>query len=274
MTTPQTLLQSKLKQAQQQQLVDSVTGQPLFKPQINRTTAAYPRCTADLPVGEYLYSRRLDRKEHLQALEQREGERMRGERGKARVNKRSEAILLRLKQRRFQQVFQFLDSESTGTLDLLDVVLGGSPRFSNLSAEARKDVEGAALLKCAAEGLCAVPPSPAVLQDMQERIALLVQAHARVSRGGHEDPPAHKPTSAAVDVKQFAGLMHEVVNQTRGVPRSYLLPDVHLRDELDQPTFKPAVNGKSKSIARHRWREHAPVHEQLHQHAKAIEVRP
>jgi hypothetical protein len=161
------LVQSKLKQAQQQQLVDSVTGQPLFKPQINRTSASYPRCKADLPVGEYLYRRRLDRKEHLQELERREGDRVRSERDKGCVNKQSERILSRLKQRRFTQVFQFLDAQGTGELNLLEVVLGGSLQFSNLSAEARKDVEGAALLKCAVEGLCTVPPSPAILQDMQ-----------------------------------------------------------------------------------------------------------
>jgi hypothetical protein len=107
---------------------------------------------------------------------------------------------------------------------------------------------------------------------VQERIALLVQAHASISGADGEAPPPQQG-SACVDSEQFSKLMQEVVNQTRGVPRTYLLPDVHIRDEVEQPTFKPSINGKSMSIARHRWREDTPVHEQLHHHAKAIEVR-
>lgn len=266
---PPDVLQQKLQAEQHKQLVDKSTGQPLFQPQINRSSAAHKRYTADLPVGDYLYALHHEVSDRRRVLAQRNRTSAQRERAPF-VNPRSEAIIGRLKQRRFAQVFEFLDAQQEGALNLLNVVLGGSPRFSNLSAEIRKDVEGAALLKCHAEGLCPAPVTPSMLHDMRDRCSALVHAHSAATRteGGGET------SSEAVDMREFSQLMHEVVSQQRGVPRRYLLPDVHVRHEEEELTFRPAINGHSAELAQGRWREAGgPVYEQLHANAKVVEVR-
>ena len=265
--------------AKQRLLVDAATGRPLFQPQINRTSRSYQRCTADLPVGEYLYALSRESNAKRRANTARVTAAVRAEAAPPRVTPQSEAILSRLKERRFQQVFEFLNARSAGVVNLLDVVLGGSPRFSNLSAEIRADVEGAALLRCDAAGLCLAPVTPAVLQDMKARCAALVHAHAsttETSMCDADDGAASTAHAAAdVDMDEFAQLMHAVVSQQRGVPRKYLLPDVHVRAGVAQAhSFQPAINGHSAELAQGRWRQaDVPVYEQLHQHAKAVQVR-
>jgi hypothetical protein len=157
-------VQEGLQAAQHRLQTDPHTGQPLFRLQIIRTSAAYPRCTADLGIGDYLYARRHERDERQCELEAAERESARRERA-PHVNRRSEAMLTRLKERRFAQIFEYLD-DGSGTVDLLSVVLGSSQRIVNLSAKIRHDMEAAAVLKCHVEGVLQVPVTAEVLQNM------------------------------------------------------------------------------------------------------------
>lgn len=245
--------------------MDERTGRPLFQPQINRASAAHKRFTADLSVGDYLYARRHDTSDRQRMLQLREHHNASCMRSASLVNSRSEAILTRLKNQRFHQIFDYLDEGCTGVVNLLTMVVGDSNRFSSgvLSKEIRKDVECAALLQCQAAGLPLAPVTPELFHDAEERSAVLVQAHAN----------AACVDGVAVDAQGFARLMHSVVSQQRGVPRSYLLPDSRTRRQEAEPTFQPAINSKSMQLAQDRWHgAPGPVYQQLHDHAKSVEV--
>ena len=207
-------------------------------------------------------------------LELKEQESVDRSRSSAMVNSHSETILGELKSKRFAQVFEFL-AEKKKAMNMLDVVLGDSPRFSNLSGEIRKDVECAAVLLCHTVGLYAPPVSAAMLNDEEERTSALVLAHATAKQADAENADPERGIAAAlVSAHEFAELMHVVVNQLRGVPRKYLLPDTHVRHEQEELPFRPCINGRSAELAKGRWKDtNGPVYHQLHQHAKAVQVR-
>jgi hypothetical protein len=240
-----------------QELRDPVTGQPMFAPRTGRAPHGYKRNQGKLPVGDYLYALRpVPMAPPPQQA------------SPPRTSQRSEALLNRLKARRFEQVFEYLDAEHSGCLDLLDVAVGGSPRFASLSAEIRADVEAAALLHAVAAG--AAPPAAAAtatLTDTPARCAALVHAHAGAHAGSVPKP------ELAVDARAFQEVMHSVLVKCRGLPRAYLLPDVTIRAEDDSPTFRPQINERSAALAQRRWRDpERPVFEHLHEHAKTVQV--
>jgi hypothetical protein len=175
-----------------------------------------------------------------------------------------------LQRRRFAQVFEYLDSVHSGVLDLLAVRT--SSEFTSLSAEIWQDVEGAALVLCAERGLCSGPITAAMLQDESERRKRLMHAHTVLAERcmvGDESADL-----MMVDLQGFSDLMAEVLYRNRLPTRTYVLPDIRVQPEDAELTFQPVINDKSVEIAQQRWQERTrPVHEDLHEHAKIIQVR-
>lgn len=173
-----------------------------------------------------------------------------------------------LQRRRFEQIFNYLDPDCHRVLDLIGV--RNSSEFASLSTEIWQDVEGAALLLCAERNLCIGPITAAVLQDESERRQRLMHAHTVLAERcmvGDE--------SAVVDLEEFSDLMAEVLCRNKLPTRTYLLPDIRVQPGDEELTFQPVINDRSVEIAQQRWQERTrPVHEDLHEHAKIIQVCP
>ena len=267
-----------MQAAQQRQMTDPRTGQPLFRPQINATSAAYPRCTANMPVGDYLYAQRHDANERQRALEERERLEAQQQRATPRISERSKQVLQKLKIERFCQIFAHLDDGDAGTVDVLDVVLGGSPRFAELSAEIRADLEAAAVLHCRDWGMLQEAVTPALLQSMSDRCRALMAVHAARGAQPHQNAAqgcidGQQYATTLVDAQHFLQLMDAVVRQLH-YPRRYLLPESRLRDMVETHTFRPTINAHSAELVQARRRlEDGPVHDKLHDQHKTVKVR-
>lgn len=71
---------------------------------------------------------------------------------RARTTERSEEIFLRLKLKRFVQIFEYLDEASAGAIDLVALVRARGSRVERLDGEVLLDVEAAAALWARAHG--------------------------------------------------------------------------------------------------------------------------
>lgn len=260
-------MQAKLNRAREAPLRDA-DGTPLFTPRTGRAPVADARTATGLPVWEMLYSRRHEASERRDQLERQQQEESRRSRTAPRVNKRSETLLRGLQQRRFQQVFEFLDQQQRGALDLLETVLSDTPEFRTLSSEIRQDLEAAALLMCVARGLC---DQVGEAGGEGGQRAWLMHAHTVLA----ERCTLGEAVETLVGEEEFMELMGRVVEeQPRVPPRSYLLPDLRMNTGETDLTFQPVINDRSVEMALQRWPDRAgPVYEHLHDHAKAVQVR-
>lgn len=261
-------MQAKLSRAREAPLRDT-DGTPLFTPRTGRAPVADARTAAGVPVWEMLYSRRHEARDRRHQLERQQEEESRRSRMAPRVNKRSEILLHSLQQRRFQQIFEFLDQQQRGALDLLETVLGESPEFWALSSEIRADLEAAALLLCVELGLCGGLEERGGWEEGGQR-ARLMHAHTVLA----ERCTLGEPVEALVGEEEFMEVMARVVEAVPRVPpRTYLLPDLRMNSGEADLTFQPVINGKSVEMALQRWPDRAgPVHEHLHDHAKTVQV--
>lgn len=262
-------MQAKLSKAREAPLRDA-DGVPLFTPRTGRAPVADARTAAGVPVWEMLYSRRNEARDRRHQLERQLVDESRRSRTAPRVNKRSEVLLHNLQQRRFLQIFEFLDQPQRGTLDLLETVLSDSPEFAALSSEIRADLEAAALHLCVARGLCGAVEVGGGEDGQRAR---LMHAHTVLAeRCTLGDPVA---TETLVGEEEFQEVMARVVEAVPRVPpRTYLLPDLRMNTGEADLTFQPVINGKSVEMALQRWPDRAgPVYEHLHDHAKTVQVR-
>lgn len=262
-------VQAKLSRAREAPLRDT-DGTPLFTPRTGRAPVADARTAAGVPVWEMLYSRRHEARDRRHQLERQQEAESRRTRTAPRVNKRSEALLHGLQQRRFQQIFEFLDQQQRGALDLLETVLGDAPEFWALSSEIRADLEAAALLLCSELGLCGVVEEGGGWEEGGQR-ARLMHAHTVLA----ERCTLGEPVETLVGDEEFMEVMARVVEAVPRVPpRTYLLPDLRMNAGEADLTFQPVINGKSVEMALQRWPDRAgPVYEHLHDHAKTVQVR-
>ena len=220
-----------------------------------------------MPLCEQLYAQHLDQAGRQKAACARAKAGARAACTPTRLNERSAKILQRVKMHRFRQVFALL-AHGADELQLLDAVQGDHPAFSRLTAEVRADVEGAAVLRCAQAGLCA---ADVPLHDAAACHEALTAAHVNLQSAAANISNAAQ--CAQVNANQFADLMRHVVDTQPAAPRAYLLPDAHCRPADTMPAFKPAINSRSVALAEHRWQSRdKPVHHQLHEHAKAVQV--
>ena len=119
---------------------DLNTGREFFKPQTGRAPR-FVRNSDDVPVWDYLYGMRYefdDKKEFMAALDE---QRMSDSMDRVRITERSEKLMLKLKRRRFRQIFNYLDQSGRGRINL-----GELQGVERLDVEVRADLEHAAAL--------------------------------------------------------------------------------------------------------------------------------
>ena len=124
---------------------DLNTGREFFKPQTGRAPR-FVRNSDDVPVWDYLYGMRYefdDKKEFMAALDE---QRMSDSMDRVRITERSEKLMLKLKRRRFRQIFNYLDQSGRGRIHL-----GELQGVERLDWEVRADLEHAAALAGAEE---------------------------------------------------------------------------------------------------------------------------
>ncbi|GBG74493.1 hypothetical protein CBR_g18903 [Chara braunii] len=106
--------------------VDPETGQPFFKPVTGRAPT-FQRNTSALPIGEFLYGMRYDFDERKGFKAERARLLTDSLANKPYAGTKSQALLEKMKERRFQQIFEYLDKDQDGAvaldsadLDMLD----------------------------------------------------------------------------------------------------------------------------------------------------------
>ncbi len=120
-----------------EQPVDHATGQRWFQPKIGRKPH-FERNLAKLPIGNYLYGMRYefdDKKEFLHTMDEQIRDEM--------VNQvfttdRSEKLCNRMKARRFKELFQLLDENGDGVIDMTE--MKALPNFERFSDEIQVDL--------------------------------------------------------------------------------------------------------------------------------------
>ncbi|KAL2642929.1 hypothetical protein R1flu_010516 [Riccia fluitans] len=97
--------------------IDPVTGQELFTPVTGRKPQN-KRNTNDLPIGEFLYQLRSSLDSKKQWLAEQEAQARRDQASCHYVGPRSQKLLEGIKQRRLQQIFDYLDHDKDGLVRL------------------------------------------------------------------------------------------------------------------------------------------------------------
>ncbi|DBA68546.1 TPA: hypothetical protein ACH3X2_013610 [Trebouxia sp. C0005] len=248
--------------------VDPATGRPLFQPAIGRAPH-HRRNQHGLPVGEYLYGMRFefeDKKEYLNELSKQQFDLAATTHY---TTGRSQTLMARLKAKRFSQIFNYLDQDQAGVIDLLDLATSEEGLMDTLDPEVRADVEAAAHV------LAAHQPTPPASQDEEQGgkdadeeedpqdSGFITKMFDKVATTGL--CPSSLPTK--VTPQHFQVLMEAALALTRGVPRAYLLPSPQQRQADAQLTFRPQITQKSKKLAERRRPRKANVYDQLHKDA-------
>ncbi|DBA68524.1 TPA: hypothetical protein ACH3X2_013618 [Trebouxia sp. C0005] len=248
--------------------VDPATGRPLFQPAIGRAPH-HRRNQHGLPVGEYLYGMRFefeDKKEYLNELSKQQFDLAATTHY---TTGRSQTLMARLKAKRFSQIFNYLDQDQAGVIDLLDLATSEEGLMDTLDPEVRADVEAAAHV------LAAHQPTPPASQDEEQGgkdadeeedpqdSGFITKMFDKVATTGLG--PSSLPTK--VTPQHFQVLMEAALALTRGVPRAYLLPSPQQRQADAQLTFRPQITQKSKKLAERRRPRKANVYDQLHKDA-------
>ncbi|KXZ44639.1 hypothetical protein GPECTOR_64g133 [Gonium pectorale] len=278
--------QAKLEQ--QRQLlhgpIDPVTNKPLFVPQTGRGPRGNHARNAlnGRHIGEVLYQVAQDQATKRAAKEEEERLAAAEEAAKSRTTAVSQKLFTDLKLKRFRQIFEYLDEEGSGELDLLGA-LGRSPPFAspeappcrqprvdNLDGEVLVDVEAAASVWARANGLL-------VLSNEEQHGANGSQQGGSFGRGtstGSADgaAPTSVTNSAApgtprrqasfgsaafgatlagpcppLRIEMFMSCMEEALKLRRG-PRAYLVPSPSAK-QAPAHTFRPAINPRSRALA-------------------------
>ncbi|CAM6122475.1 unnamed protein product [Calypogeia fissa] len=97
--------------------IDPATGQELFTPVTGRKPI-YDRNTSDLPIGEFLYQLKDSMERKKQWLARRELQIRRNQASCHYVGSKSQKLLDGIQERRFQEIFNYLDKDKDGYLGL------------------------------------------------------------------------------------------------------------------------------------------------------------
>lgn len=195
-------------------------------------------------VYDQLYANALELQSKRQQTLQEERKQAEAEASAAHATTTSQRLFERLKAKRFSQIFAYLDADRAGAIDLVAMVRTPSPRVEELDSEVREDVELAAELHAHQHG--------AGVGEGKEG-----------SDGGPEGAGA-----PAVGAEQFEALMEAALKLRRG-PRSYLVPSPSAKAQV-QPSFRPAINQRSREMAARLRPPEADTYELLHGTADAV----
>ncbi|KAF5842487.1 hypothetical protein DUNSADRAFT_6731 [Dunaliella salina] len=236
--------------------IDPVTGKQLYRPEVGRAPRNVERNPHGAPIGEILYLNALEERRRKEAMKEAEKEAARRQAEAHHSTATSSKLFARLKNKRFNQIFDYLDEYGNGLLDVVGLVRNSTEHMDNLDIEVREDVELAAEAHAHA---CRVPllPSEAVLatatpEEQQQAVAAL-------------------PPCPPVDLQTFSSLMEGALLRKRK-PRAYLVPSPTNKSVPSHP-FKPNINKRSKKMAaRLRPAELSP-HDILHYNAEAVRTK-
>jgi hypothetical protein len=117
-----------------------------------------------------------------------------------------------------------------------------STRIDDLDLEVREDVQTAAELLALEEGLPLMPPDDSTASRVQPQIT----------------------------VEQFTALMERALKLRRG-PRSYLVPSPSSKS-VSQPSFRPAINPRSRGLAARLRPPEISTFEILHNQANQVRL--
>ncbi|WIA42412.1 hypothetical protein OEZ86_008411 [Tetradesmus obliquus] len=265
-------LQNKLSEARSTltAAVDPATGKKLFHPETGRAPN-FARGNAKAGgVGEYLYNLKQQQDDKARAVKE-EMERKRVE--DAQGNKQSASskhMVKALQNKRFRQIFDFLDQDCLGSFNLVALMASTPEWLDDLDDEVRADLEmaGKLLAKRSQQALkhndsgkseasIFMPPPPSA-EDMGEG-----------GEGSTPGTPSGQP--GLVSLRQFCELMEEVLATRRG-PRAYLAPSPP-RKYVPSETYKPQIDERSKQLAAKIRPKDTPLYEVLYQEGSALNQR-
>eukprot|EP00873_Tetraselmis_striata_P024111 jgi/Tetstr1/444375/TSEL_032265.t2 len=220
--------------------------QPKFKPNTGRGPKGQHRGRQS--IGDYLYSKHHEIESKKEYLTEQHRQLQEQQSRQPHTSSHSQSLMTKLKKRRFQQIFAFLDQDNSNAVDLVGLVVSNGDFLNQLQADARDDVVEAARL----------------LQARRDAFAKRCQQDNSISKD-------EVPEVLLVDVEGFAALMEEVLRAHRGHPRAYLQPaSVSSRMDVPEYNFQPELARKSKALAAKRRPKNVPAYEiMLQEHQQA-----
>jgi len=121
--TEETLREMRKKQSEPK---DPKTGQPFFKPQTGRAPAK-SRNTAALPIGEYLFSTRVEMENMKKKMVEEEDKKWDSVSKQRFSDDSSEKILQNMKERRLKDIFTTLDHDGDNVISANKIDISGLP---------------------------------------------------------------------------------------------------------------------------------------------------
>eukprot|EP00879_Flechtneria_rotunda_P016181 GHRR01016925.1.p1 GENE.GHRR01016925.1~~GHRR01016925.1.p1 ORF type:complete len:770 (+),score=302.29 GHRR01016925.1:355-2664(+) len=263
-------LQKKLQEARSsiQSSVDPTTGRKLFQPETGRAPI-YTRNTSQLPVGEYLYSLKQQQEDKARAAAEELERKRQAEAASTKQAQGSKNLVKALQQKRFRQIFDFLDQQGLGSFNLVELMAAAPDWVNELDEEICEDLQAAAKLlskrslkhtdsnKSDASSIF-MPPPPL---DISEAAAESDSAPTTPSSG----------LPGVVTFKQFCMVMEDVL-ATRRRPRIYLAPSPP-RKYVPTETYHPQINEQSKRLAAKIRPKETPVFNVLYQESSLLSQR-
>jgi hypothetical protein len=233
--------------------LDPVSGRELYRPAVGRGPKnAIPRpVTADVTldsakVHDQLYALAMERLQKLESAAEAERRQMEEDANKTKASEASDRMFRRLKNKRFIQVFEYLDADKVGQIDLIGMIRSPTERLQDLDPEVREDVEMAAELYARSINITLLPSS--------------------------DDKSL--PSAPSLSEDDFVELLGQALVSRRG-PRGYLVPSPSVKPSkfIEQPTFRPEICPKSRQMASRLRPNDAPVYEQLYQASSKIKAK-
>ena len=220
-------------------------GRELYRPAVGRgpkNTISRPATAGSVTdankVHEQLYALAMERLQKMESAAEAERRQVEEDAKRAKASETSDRMYRRLKNKRFIQVFEYLDSNKEGSIDLVAMVRSPNERLQDLDQEVREDVEIAAELYAKSLNI------------------------TLVDEGGSDSLPSAPPLSEDA----FIDFLGQALTMRRG-PRGYLVPSPSVKPSkfVEQPSFRPEICPRSRQMASRLRPNDAPIYEQLYQ---------
>ncbi|GAX82985.1 hypothetical protein CEUSTIGMA_g10412.t1 [Chlamydomonas eustigma] len=255
---------------------DPVTGKPLYQPEVGRAPRGgyvRPASSGAAAVHEHLYARAVESLQKKEAAAEAERKAAEAEANGVHALSTSEKLFRRLKAKRFTQIFDYLRGEdvahmqgkadvhtSAGSaLDLVALIRRPDARLDNLDTEVREDVEIAAEVHAKAVGVLLLPAE------------LSADQGAGPAEAEYEAAVAALPAAPSLTLEDFQSLMEQALLLRRG-PRAYLVPSPSSKHN-PEPSFRPAINQRSRELAARLRPTEIHTFELLHHTADSARVK-
>jgi hypothetical protein len=237
------------KDKEEGELIDPSTGKPLFQPEICRYGKNMARNNEGLPVGEYLYNRRIEQ-EHNKKM-RHELEQKSVEANMARSNEKSTALLDNIKRRKLTDIFRLFDSDGDGVISSTKI---------DISAIDTSILEAFAPLLCEMEELNQTLTHEEFLEaadrllrslSIDERDRLLLDRKYQQDRGdNHSFKPQINKKSAAIAsrIRPYGdtALYDVYINERKVFHEKVAEANQRKKDdELRECSFKPQLVSSS-----------------------------